>query len=274
MFLKWAREQQLFLNYKQFILPLRQLVEDVGEFQLSEITRVSQDHVETKDLNSLVSYVDQQSEVIIVKKLKDLIPDCGFITEEGVIENSNKEYTWVIDPLDGTTNYLHQIPHFSISIALKHNDEVILGVVYDPSLKECFWAVKGQGAYLNDRSLNLDLKDDLSSALIVTGFPYSNDYNVEAKFEMLKFWLLNTRGIRRLGSAALDLVYVASGRLDAYYEGPLNIWDLAAGALIAEEAGAKVSDLDGSRNHLVSGNILATNKGLYDKIFEVIKTKN
>jgi len=261
------------LNNQHIIKELTNLVKKVGEFQLSEINKVSKDRVETKDLNSLVSYVDQQSEKMIVARLQELIPESGFITEEGVIKNSEKTFTWIIDPLDGTTNYLHKIPHYCISIALRHNNDIIIGMVHDPSLDECFYAIKGEGAFLNGHKLKLDSKSDLSDALIVTGFPYRNDYDVEAKFNILKYWLMHTRGIRRLGSAALDLVYVASGRLDAYYEGTLNIWDLAAGALIAEEAGAKVSDLDGSNNHLKSCNILAVNKGLYDQVFEVVKTK-
>lgn len=260
------------MNLKHIIKELTNLVKEVGEFQLTEINNVSHDKVETKDLNSLVSYVDQQSEKMIVAKLQELIPESGFITEEGVIENSEKTYTWIIDPLDGTTNYLHKIPHYCISIALRHNNDIIIGMVHDPSMHECFYAIKGEGAFLNGRKLILDSKNNLSEALIVTGFPYKNDYNVEAKFNILKYWLMNTRGIRRLGSAALDLVYVASGRLDAYYEGTLNIWDLAAGALIAEEAGAKVCDLDGSNNHLKSCNILAVNEGLFNQVFDVVRT--
>lgn len=247
------------------------LCQQVGNFQLSEINKVSTNNIETKELNSLVSYVDQESEKMIVKKLQSLIPECGFITEEGVVENTEKEYTWIIDPLDGTTNYLHKIPHYSISIALKHNDDMVIGMVHDPSMNECFYAIKDQGAYLNGQLLTLDIRTDLSQALIVTGFPYRNNYDVESKFKALRYWLMNTRGIRRLGSAALDLVYIASGRLDVYYEGTLNIWDMAAGVLIAEEAGAKVTDLDGSSNHLDSGNVVATNKGLYQQVFEVVK---
>ncbi len=247
------------------------LAREVGKFQLEEISNVSSEHIIEKELNSLVSFVDKESEKILVAGLRDLLPSAGFITEEDTVVDEAKEYTWIIDPLDGTTNYLNRIPHFAISIALMYNDTLLAGVVHDPSMDECFHAIKDKGAFLNDKRIHVSKKKDLKNAIIVTGFPYTNTYDIEAYMRIVKYWLRNTRGIRRLGSAALDLAYVASGRLDAYYEATLNKWDLAAGALIVEEANGVVTDLDGKADFLSKGSIIATSADLFEQVFEPIQ---
>jgi len=207
----------------------------------------------------------------LVNALRDLLPSAGFITEEDTVDDEAKEYTWIIDPLDGTTNYLNRLPHFAISIALMQNDILLAGVVYDPSMDECFHAIKDKGAFLNDTPIHVSKKKNLSNALIVTGFPYTNTYDIEAYMRIVKYWLRNTRGIRRLGSAALDLVYVAAGRLDAYYEATLNQWDLAAGALIVKEANGIVTDLDGKDAFLEKGSVIATSPDLFLQVYEPIQ---
>jgi len=247
------------------------LAREVGKFQLDEISNVSPKNIEEKELNSLVSFVDKESEKQLVNALRDLLPSAGFITEEDTVDDEAKEYTWIIDPLDGTTNYLNRLPHFAISIALMQNDILLAGVVYDPSMDECFHAIKDKGAFLNDTPIHVSKKKNLSNALIVTGFPYTNTYDIEAYMRIVKYWLRNTRGIRRLGSAALDLVYVAAGRLDAYYEATLNQWDLAAGALIVKEANGIVTDLDGKDAFLEKGSVIATSPDLFLQVYEPIQ---
>lgn len=247
-------------------------VKEVGAFQEQEIDKIIAAQIETKDVNSLVSYVDKESEQMLVAKAQSLLPDSGFITEENVIANEEKAYTWIIDPLDGTTNYLHRIPHYSISVALKKNEDLILGIVYDPAKKECFHAIIGHGAFLNGKAISISENQQLAEAIIVTGFPYSNSYDVDQYVELVKYWLLNTRGIRRLGSAALDLAYIACGRLDAYYEANLNAWDLAAGQLLVEEAGGKCTDINAGPEVLSTGSIIAANTALHRQIYDVINT--
>lgn len=246
------------------------LCTDVSSFIKEEINKVQSSDIEEKELNSLVSYVDKTAEEKIVSKLKILTPDAGFITEEATIKTESKPLMWIVDPLDGTTNFLYKIPHFSISIALMQEDRVVLGIVYEIMLDVSYTAIKNQGAWENTKRIKVRGTEDTKNAIAVTGFPYRKDLDINASLEVLKYCVLNFRGVRRLGSAALDLAYVASGKIDLYYENALNIWDLAAGALLVEEAGGIVSDYSGSTNYLKHGSIIATNTSIFPKISEVI----
>ncbi len=246
-----------------------QIADDVAVFIRDELHNVSDKDIEQKALNSLVSYVDKQAEEQLIERLSALIPGTGFITEEETVGQEVREINWIIDPLDGTTNYLQKIPHFSISIALDING-VVLGVVHDIMQGEIYSAVREGGAYINDRPIRVSQKSELAEAIIVTGFPYSKDYDIEALFSVLRYMLTHSRALRRLGSAALDLAYVASGKFDAYYEGKLNIWDLAAGALLVEEAGGKVTDYEKGSSYLQTGEIISSNALLYEKVAEPI----
>lgn len=249
------------------------LCEKVAGFIKEELDKVSASDIEEKELNSLVSYVDKQAEEMIVSALREITPEAGFITEEDTEDEITKAQTWIVDPLDGTTNFLKKIPHFSISVALMEGDEITLGIVYEVMLDVAYTAIKGIGAWENDRSIRVSTTDKLSDAIVVTGFPYSKDQNMQSSFDILKFCILNCRGIRRLGSAALDLAYVASGKIDIYYEKSLNIWDLAAGVLLVQEAGGKVADYEGGTNYLNAGSIISTNGHLHDKIEKAITTQ-
>lgn len=249
-----------------------QISEDVGLFIYDQFGKVTQDQIESKAMNSLVSYVDKTAEEQIVDHLRDLIPNAGFITEEDTISQEVKDYTWIIDPLDGTTNFLYNIPHFSISIALQHQEEIILGVVYDVMKKECFAANKGSGSFLNGHPINVGQKTKLSEALVVTGFPYDKELAFKESIQLMEHFLVNARGFRRLGSAALDLAYVSAGRLDIYYEATLNSWDVAAGILLIKESGGKVTDYLGSDNSLNKGEIIASNMDLHPQVLEVINS--
>lgn len=259
-------------EYQYLIEQLLPIGESVGEYMRNEIDKVLRSQVEEKELNSLVSYVDKTSEEKIVEALAKILPEAGFITEEKTIQTEEKEAMWIIDPLDGTTNYLFGIPHYSTSIALKVNGKIVLGMVRDNAKAEVFHATKGNGAFLNDRKLKLSNNLDLANSIFVTGFPYSNEYNPDEYLTTIKHWLKNSRGVRRHGSAALDLAYVAAGRVSCYYEGFLNIWDIAAGTLIAKEAGAMVSDFAGGQGHLESCKIVACNPAIYQEVISIIKT--
>jgi len=242
------------------------LCKEVGTFIKTELDKVSEADIEEKELNSLVSYVDKQAEQMIVTALAELTPGCGFITEEDTEDDRNKAQVWIIDPLDGTTNFLRKIPHFSISIALMEDEELTVGIVYEVMLDIAYTAIKGQGAWQNDHPISVSKVDALDQAIVVTGFPYRRDYNMESAFTALRFCVNNCRGVRRLGSAALDLAYVASGKLDIYYENTLNIWDIAAGVLLVSEAGGKVSDYEGKQKFLNTGSIISSNGLLHSEI--------
>lgn len=248
-----------------------QIIRTTSKFIKNEVEKVSSTDIEEKELNSLVSYVDKEAENQLVKGLSKLISDAGFITEEDTIDQTGKEYTWIIDPLDGTTNFLHQVPHFAISVALQKNEQTIVGIVKEVNSGEEWTAIKNKGAYLNGKKINVSQKP-YHSILVATGFPYSNDHDYDAYFSILKHWLTETRGMRRLGSAALDLCYVACGRYGAYYETTLNAWDVAAGALIVQEAGGKVSDFSNNQNYLFGGEIVAASPVVYDEVLQIIQT--
>lgn len=248
------------------------VIRNTSDFIKSQVELVSTDDIEEKEMNSLVSYVDKEAENLLVKGLSELIPNCGFITEEDTIDQKGKEFTWIIDPLDGTTNFLNQVPHFAVSVALQKNNVTILGVVKEVNSGEEWTAIKNKGAFLNAKKIEVNQKP-FHEILVATGFPYSNDHNYEAYFNILKHWLTQTRGVRRFGSAALDLCYVACGRYGAYYEATLNAWDVAAGALIVEEAGGKVSDFSNANNYLFGGEILAANPIVFNKVIDIIQAK-
>ena len=247
---------------------------DVSLFIQKEIEKVSLSDIETKDLNSLVSYVDKEAEEMIVSNLQKILPEADFITEENTISQSEQKensLTWIIDPLDGTTNFLHKIPHFSISIALMNQGVIMLGIVYEIMLDKAFTAIKNMGAWEDDKPIAVKPTSELEEAIVVTGFPYKRDQDIEQNLAILKYCILNCRGIRRLGSAALDLAYVASGKIDIYYEKTLNIWDIAAGVLLVNEAGGTVSGFNGM-DCLKTGSIIAGNKLLQPKIEKVINS--
>lgn len=246
------------------------IAEDVAEFIAEHLNKVSVSDIELKDVNSLVSYVDKQAEKQLVERLSKLIPSATFITEEETVSQERSSEVWIIDPLDGTNNFLHKVPHFSISIAYQKDDVTQFGMVYDIMRKECFYATRGKGAYLNSMKISTSATKEISNAFIATGFPYSNSGDKSTLVNALVHWMKHARGIRRFGSAALDLAYVACGRFDSYYETQLNIWDVAAGILIVQEAGGTVSDYSGGDNHLSGQELLASNAHLHQHIREVM----
>lgn len=245
---------------------------NVGEFQLEQRQKVHQSDVSDKGLNQLVSYVDVESEKMLIAELVKLMPQAGFITEEGTREQASRnEIAWIIDPLDGTTNYLHGLPAFSISVALIADSDVVLGVVHIPAWKETFTAVKGYGAFKNGEKISTSRTEELSSSLLATGFPYYDFDQIEAYLQTLKQLMNDTRGLRRMGSAAIDLAYVANGIFDGFFETGLNAWDVAAGELIVREAGGMVSDFHNGTDYIFGKSIIASNKKLHPKIAHIIQ---
>jgi len=244
---------------------------DVGAFIRDQLHQVSTDQIITKDHNSLVTYVDQTAEKKIVAKLQELLPDASFITEEDTVKQEAGNLVWIIDPLDGTTNFLQKIPHFAVSIALRRDEDIVLGVVFDVMREECFSAVKGEGAFVNDRKISVSQKDSIDECVLATGFPYSKSLNFKPLVNTLEHWMLHARGIRRFGAAALDLCFVAAGRIDCYYELKLNIWDVAAGMLIVEEAGGTLSDYNGGDSFREGNQVVASNGYIHPYILNILQ---
>ncbi len=259
------------LDLEQLCRQVVQLSREVGQFIKNEVNQVKNEEIETKSLNSLVSYVDKKAEETIVHRLEVLLPEAGFIAEEGTSDKKGEHYNWIIDPLDGTTNFLHAIPVFSVSIALMQDNEIVLGVVYEVNQDECFYAWKGGEAYLNGQKIQVSKTSKLADALLATGFPYYDFKRIDAYFKVLQHFAQHTRGVRRLGSAAVDLVYVACGRFDAFFEYSLNAWDVAAGAFIVQQAGGQISDFKGEANWLFGKEMLASNRLINEEVILALK---
>ena len=226
--------------------------------------------IHTKDRNDFVTEVDRQAEQEIIYILRKAFPGHGILAEESGLQEGD-EYQWIIDPLDGTTNFLHGFPQFAVSIALRHKGRMEQGVIYDPLRQELFTATRGGGAMLNDRRIRVTKRNTLEGSLLGTGFPFKSQQHLDTYLDMFRALFPQTAGIRRAGSAALDLAYVAAGRLDGFWEIGLSIWDMAAGVLLIQEAGGLSSDFSGGDNHLESGNIVAGNPKLFAEILKTIR---
>ncbi|WP_111669029.1 inositol monophosphatase family protein [Algoriphagus litoralis] len=254
----------------QLLEQTQEVAKEVGAFIRKERQHFDVKKVEHKGFNDLVSYVDKEAERQIVDRLSAILPEAGFITEEGTNTTKGETYNWVIDPLDGTTNFIHNIPVFSVSIALMEGNELILGVVYEVNRHECFYAMKGGGAYCNDTRIKVSEAEQLSASLIATGFPYYNFELIDKYLATMKSLMQKTHGLRRFGSAAVDLCYVASGRTEGFFEYNLNSYDVAAGALIVKEAGGQVTDFKGGEDYVFGRNIVASNGAIHPDFLGVL----
>ena len=238
------------------------------------ITRASDDigalKIQTKTYNDFVTEVDKSAEQAIIETLKDLYPTHGFLGEESGESNSEAEHIWIIDPLDGTTNFLHGLPQYCISIALQERGVLTQALVYDPNRNDLFTATKGRGAFLNDKRIRVTQRTKLQQALIGTGFPFRDFTHLETYLAMLSDMIKKTSGIRRPGSAALDLAYVAAGWYDGFWEIGLSAWDIAAGGLLVQEAGGIVGDFEGNESWLKTGNILAANPKIFAQMLQTL----
>lgn len=237
------------------------------------INRASRDldllTVTRKSHNDFVSEVDQAAEQTVIEVLLDAYPTHAILAEESG-SRGECEYQWVIDPLDGTTNFLHGFPQYAVSIALLHKGAPAQAVIYDPTRNDLFTATRGGGAFLNDRRIRVSKRAQLNDALIGTGFPYTDFTHLDAYLGMFRDLLQKTAGLRRPGSAALDLAYTAAGRFDGFWEIGLNVWDIAAGCLLIQEAGGLVSDLAGNETFLESGNVVAGNPKIFNQLLQAI----
>lgn len=256
------------IDLQQLTNQVVEIANQVGSYIREERKTFSYQKVEIKGLNDLVSYIDKTSEEKLVTLLKPLIINAGFIVEEDTVVETN-DYNWIVDPLDGTTNFIHGIPSYAISIGLEYKGEVLLGVVYEIAQNECFSAYKNGGAFLNGKSIKTSSRQTLSESLIATGFPINNFDRIEPYIKALTHFMRNTHGVRRIGAAAVDLCYLACGRVDAFFEYNLKPWDVAAGALIVKEAGGSVADFKAGENWLFGKEVMATN-GLITKEFEKV----
>ncbi|MFQ3576680.1 MAG: inositol monophosphatase family protein [Cytophagales bacterium] len=238
------------MNLKEITKQVCELTHKVGKFIQTEAKTFDIQHSALeKNHNELVSFVDREAEKQLVEGLKNILPDASFITEEETIAREDADWTWVIDPLDGTTNFMHRLPLYAISIALMNRKkEAVLGVVHELNRDECFHAYTGGGAFMNEEKINISKAEKISDSLIVTGFPYTMDTRADMYMKVVRDFQLTSHGVRRLGSAATDMAYVACGRLDGYFEFNVKIWDVAAGVCILKEAGGKTTDFRGNPN--------------------------
>jgi myo-inositol-1(or 4)-monophosphatase len=242
----------------------------------SIINRASLDRgglkVHSKGTNDFVTQVDKASEDAIIGILRQTYPDHAILAEEsGLTESAKAEYRWIIDPLDGTTNFIHGFPQYCVSIAVQYRGVTAHGVVYDPGRNELFTASKGAGAYLDDRRVRVTKCDNLKEALVGTGFPFKEVSRLDLYMRQLKTLMQGCAGVRRAGAAALDLAYVAAGRLDAFWEMGLSSWDMAAGALMIKEAGGLVGDLTGEDGYLDKGEIAAATPRVFPQLLAALK---
>ncbi len=243
-----------------------------GTIIMRHLDRLERVAIETKGRADFVTEVDRMAEAEIIAILRTAYPNHAILAEESGAQDGN-EFRWIIDPLDGTTNYLHQFPQYAVSIAVKHKNRLEHAVVYDPLKDELFTASRGAGAQLNDRRLRVSNSSRLEGALIGTGFPFKNEheYLLDSYLQMFRAMVTPTAGIRRAGSAALDLAYVAASRLDGFWELNLNPWDMAAGVLLVQEAGGIVSDIEGGHDFLESGHVVAAAPKVFKDMIKILR---
>ncbi|MDI1235330.1 MAG: inositol monophosphatase family protein [bacterium] len=261
------------MNLQKISAELNSIIITTGEYIIEQRRAFSLDKVEIKALNQLVSYVDINAEKQLVEELSKLMPEAGFITEENTSDKGRAMYNWIIDPLDGTTNFIHDVPVYSISVALAKGEDILVGAVYELGRKELFTAWKNGGAWLNGNPINVSSETDLSKTLIATGFPYYDFEQMDAYINVLKHLLKSTHGLRRMGSAAVDMAYVACGRFEGFFEYGLHAWDLAAGILLVKEAGGNVVDFKGENNYLFGETIISGNGHIDKDLLKLIKSE-
>ena len=260
------------MNLEKLTNEVGQLCKEVGANIIQQRLNFDPAVVVEKGLNQLVSFVDIEAEKQLVEGLKKIVPEAGFITEENTVEQLNTELVWIIDPLDGTTNFIHNLPVYSISIALAKGNEILIGVVYEMGKKDLFTAWQNGGAWCNGEKTSVTKTSELSQSLIATGFPYYEFDQMEAYIKTLTYLMKNTHGLRRLGSAAVDLAYVACGKFDAFFETGLHAWDVAAGCLLVQEAGGTVYDFKGENNFLFGKSITAGNVPVNEILNQLVQS--
>lgn len=242
-----------------------------GELIRNNMGKISESDVDIKQASDFVTHVDRESEQIIIDTIRAQFPGHHFLTEESLKEDGSGEYRWIIDPLDGTTNYIHGYPVFSVSIALELNRDIIMGLIYDPLRGDIFTAEKGDGAFLNGQPVKISGVTDMANGLISTGFPFRKRELIDAYLMLFKNIFRRVSGVRRAGSAALDLAYVACGRCEGFFEIALSPWDMAAGSLLIKEAGGVVTDFGGGSDYLSTGNLVAASPSFHSEMLKEVQ---
>jgi myo-inositol-1(or 4)-monophosphatase len=260
------------MNWEKLTRDALPVVEQAAKFIRDEAGKVRPEQIEEKFLNGLVSYVDRGAEQLLVEGLSRLLPDATFLTEEEVIKQQESALQWIVDPLDGTTNFLHQLPHYAISVGLKAEGELVAGLVCHVPANEYYYASKGGGAWCNGRPIRVSQKPALREALIATGFPYHDFEREAAWYKAFHQLMLETRGLRRFGAAALDLAWVACGRYDAFFEYGLSPWDVAGGAVLVREAGGVVHDFSGGDSFMEKSELLAGSAAIMEPLEAIIQS--
>ncbi len=257
------------MNYKELTKQVVDIAREAGQYIRNN--RKSIHKIESKGVHNYVTEIDKNSEKFIISELQKLIPDSGFIAEEQTETRQSENFNWIVDPLDGTTNFIHGLMPVAVSIALQEKGQTVLGVVYEIGADEAFYAYQGGGAFLNGEKISVTKTSDIDETLLATGFPFYDYSRLDRYMDLLKHFMQTSHGLRRLGSAATDLVYVACGRFDGFFEYSLSPWDVAAGAFIVEQAGGKVADFRGGNNWLFGKEIIASNPYVFAKLVETIK---
>lgn len=248
-------------DFEDILSIVKNWVIEIGQIQVNNLGKKDLSIVTKSSAIDLVTEIDRLSEEILINRIKENFPGHDILSEEIGLKDQFSSYRWIIDPLDGTTNYAQGLPIFAISIALEYKSQTVLGLVYAPLLRQMFWALKGQGAFLNEQRLSVNQKSELLQSVLATGFPYDRAVHPDNNVNYFSHLVPKVRGIRRMGSAAYDLANVAAGNLDGYWELNLSPWDVAAGALLVEEAGGKVIYLSKKRGvSLIAGNDIICTK--------------
>lgn len=242
-----------------------------GDIIIKNLGHLSKEDIQTKQAFDFVTKVDRWSEAVIMQTIREKFPSHLFLSEETLKQEDTGDYRWIIDPLDGTTNYIHSYPMFSVSIALEYESEVVLGVVFDPVRDELFHAVKGGGSFLNNEKIIVSGVASLDKSLIATGFPFRAKEMIDHYLRAFKEIFREVSDLRRAGSAAIDLAYIAAGRFEGFFELALSPWDVAAGSILITEGGGLITDFGGGEDYLSTGNIVAGNKGIQPEILRIIK---
>lgn len=258
------------MNPSDLVPSVEEILRKTGTYIANEFQHFDYARVSYKGDHDPFTDVDVTADQMLKTACSHLIPDAGFINEELGQEDIDHDYRWIIDPIDGTVNFMHGVPHFCISLALQYKGETILGFVYQPITQELFKAIKGQGAWLNDRPIRVSQRVEIDHAIIATGFPYGYPSWLDKFMQLVLFIAGNAQGIRRMGSAALDLAFVAAGRMEGFFEYQLKPWDMAAGALLVQEAGGQCTGFYQEDDFLFSGKVVASNGLLHNRMCELI----
>jgi myo-inositol-1(or 4)-monophosphatase len=259
------------MNLDNILSSVCSIAKECGQFLITENKNIRQNDIETKSEHDYVTWVDKASEKFLIEALSKVLPEAAFVAEESQSQKKDARFCWIVDPLDGTTNYIHGLPPYAVSIALTDHEQEILAVIYEPNLNECFSAHALSGSFLNGKPIKVSETKTLNDSFLATGFP-SRDYSrLEEYMQMFRLLMFDTQGIRRLGSAAIDMAYVACGRMDAFYEYGLSPWDVAAGSLLVKQAGGQVADFKGGNNYLFGKELVCSNGLIQDELLEMIR---